>query len=87
MSLLDDKALLKVRYFLLESEKIVSKFKLFSRKDLVFKTGVSAHESTDVIARILGKEGIQSFTLKACTLLYAEGLRGVNQEPLYFFLR
>ena len=69
-----DKAFLKDRYFLLECNKIVSKFNLFSRKDLVFKAGVSSHDLTHGVARITGKEGIVGYTLKACTLFNAEVL-------------
>ena len=54
-SLLDDKAFLKVIDFLLECEKIVSKFNFFSRKYLVFKAGVSEHDSRDAVARVAGK--------------------------------
>ena len=73
-SLSDDKAFLKLRYFMLECEKTKSKSNFFSRKDLVLKAGVSANDSIDEVSRILGKKGILGLTLKVDTLLDAEGL-------------
>ena len=69
MSLLDDKAFLKVIDFILECEKIVSKFNFFSKKYLVLKEGISVHYSIDRVAIIVGKDGIKGFTLKTNILL------------------
>ena len=63
MILLDDKALLKLRDFLLECEKINSKSNFFSEKYLILKAGVSTNDSIDGVAKIAGKEGIEGFTL------------------------
>ena len=57
---------------------IIPKFSFFSRKDLVFKVVVYAHDSIYGVTRILGKEGIVGFTLKVETLLNAEGIGRVN---------
>ena len=76
MKLSEDKNFLKVRDFLLECQKIVSKFNFFSRKYLTFKEGVSAHCSIDGVARIAGKEGTEGFTLKVHILSSLGGLGG-----------
>ena len=55
ISLLDDKALLKLKCFLLECEKTSSKSKLFSAKALVLNEVVSENDSIDEIARITVK--------------------------------
>ena len=78
MSLSDDKAFLKLRYFLLECEKINSKSNFFSGKHLVLKAGVSANYAIDGLAKITGKEGIEGFTLKSDSLLHVEGLDEVK---------
>ena len=75
-SLSDDKVFLKLRAFLLECERIDSRFNFFSGKYLVFKADVSTNDSIDRVARISGKEEIAGFTLKADTLLDTEGLGG-----------
>ena len=82
MSLSDNKAFLILRNFLLDCEKINYKFNLFSRKDLVLKTDVSANDSIDGIARIVGKEGIVGFTLKEHASIDTESIGTVNQETL-----
>ena len=56
-------------------------------KYLVLKAGISANDSVGGAARIAGKEKIESFTLKADTLLSTEGLGGVKQGHLYNFWR
>ena len=71
---------MKLRDFLLECEKTISKFNLFSRKYLVSKTFFSGNDSIDGVARIVGKAGISGFTLKADALLHAEILGEVRQE-------
>ena len=78
MSLLDDKDFLKLIDFLLECEKTNSKFNFFSRKYLALKTGVSANNSINGVARTVGKERIEGFTLKVDTLLDAKGLGGAK---------
>ena len=87
MNLSDNKTFLKVRNFLLECEKIVSKFNFFSRKDSVFKEGVSSHESIDMVDRIAVKEGIVGFTLKVNTVLSAELLAWMDQGLIDVFCR
>ena len=74
MSLSDDNAFLKVRDFLLDFEKKNYKFNFFSRKESVFKVGVSANGSTYSVAITVGKEAITDFISKADNLLNAEGL-------------
>ena len=71
----DDKAFLKVRYFLFECEKIVFKLNFF-----FFKVVVSAHDTIDGVSRIAGKEVMIGFTLKVDTLLDAEGLDGKSRN-------
>ena len=80
MILLDDKAFLKFRYFLLEFDKANSKFNLFSRKDLILQEGVSANDLIDGVAIISGKEGTDGFTLKDDILLDTEGLGGESRK-------
>ena len=87
INLSDDKDLLKVTRFLIECKKIVSKFNFFSRKDLVFKAGISVNYSIDGAARISVKEGMWGFTLKLDTSLNSEWLGGTKQGLLDVFLR
>ena len=68
MSLFGDKALLKLKDFLLECEKTNSKFDLFSGKYLVLKSGISVNDSTHGVARI-SKKGNRRFHFKSRYLL------------------
>ena len=66
---------MNTRYFLLEDEKIVSRFVFFSQIDLVFNEEcVFACDYIDGVDRILGKEGVYGFNLKIDTFTVAEGL-------------
>ena len=69
-----DKALLKLRDWLLEHEKKKSKSNFFSGKYFVLKSSVSTNDSMNGVPRIVGKERIVDFTLKEDALLDAERL-------------
>ena len=60
----DDKDFFKLIDFILEYEKTNSKSNFFNGKDLVLKEGIPVNYSIDRVARIVGKEGIEGFTLK-----------------------